>query len=186
MGRKPGSDKKKTSSDKLEIGRRLKIFRIEEMKVQSLDKFEEITGVLNQTVSQIENGYVFPSGETCRKLMEKTEINMNWLLWGQPYARKRLTDPDEMKLIHDFWGNEGNKKVIRKMQAEKRFNDLILGLINGEWVNFIEIIKDRIYSQEYEIMDKNFTRLIQWMPDDKLQKWIEALLEERSRREALK
>lgn len=67
--------------DMTTIGSRFRQIRNEKNLTQS--EFGEVIGLTKQTIASVENNHSNPSIECLSKLIEKFNINTNWLITGQ-------------------------------------------------------------------------------------------------------
>ncbi len=112
----------------------------ENIKGFKLKELEEITGIPNNTLSNLENNQYLPSGEIILKLIQKTDIGIYWLLNNEgPMIRpsdedrelvnRALRDPLLMPIIRatidDFPAKLALNEVIDvKMDFDRLLNRL--------------------------------------------------------------
>jgi transcriptional regulator with XRE-family HTH domain len=90
---------KNRSEKKIEIGGRIRALRA---KLQlSMEEFAQLIESTSATVSNIENGYTMPGGETLIRLSQRLNVSADWVLFG---ASDQVQE-SESKLIffHEKW-----------------------------------------------------------------------------------
>jgi transcriptional regulator with XRE-family HTH domain len=90
---------KNQSEKKIEIGGRIRALR---SKLQlSMEEFAQLIESTSATVSNIENGYTMPGGETLIRISQRLNVTADWVLFG---ASEQVQE-SESKLIffHEKW-----------------------------------------------------------------------------------